>query len=60
MVSLGGGGMNKTMNSYNERGKNENFLKTVQKNSPKLSKHAFFATGMSRKQVAKSSRQTPV
>ena len=60
MVSLGGRGTNKTMNSHNEKGKNEIFLKTVQKNSPQFSKHAFFAIGMSRKQIAKACCQKPV
>ena len=33
---------------------------SLQKNSPQFSKHAFFATGMSRKQIAKACCQKPV
>ena len=56
-VSLEGRGMDKTMNNHNERGKNEKFLKNYLENDPQSAKHAFFATGMSREQVAKPSRQ---
>ena len=56
-VSLEGRGTDKTMNNHNERGKNEKFLKNYLENDPQSAKHAFFATGMSREQVAKPSRQ---
>ena len=48
------------MNSHNVRGKTEKFLKTTLKKNPQSTKHAFFATELSCKQVAKTSRQKPI